>query len=51
MMGINIKSPDFLKSNRDDYDIVVIASTRYYSEIRDNLFAMGFAKEEIRWWM
>ncbi len=51
LYGIEIKSPDFLKENRDEFDCVIIASTRYYSEIRDSLLAKGFTKEDLRWWM
>lgn len=51
MMDVEIVSPAFLKNNRSEYDKILIASTRYYSEIRDSLFAMGFGKEELCWWM
>ncbi len=48
---IEIVSPDYLKSNRSDYDHILIASTKYYSEIRDDLFNKGFSKEELCWWV
>ena len=48
---IEIVSPDYLKTNRNDYDHILIASTRYYSEIRDDLLSQGFNKEELCWWL
>lgn len=51
MMDIEIFSPEFLKNNRAGYDQILIASTRYFSEIRDNLLAEGFTKEDLCWWM
>lgn len=51
LMGIEIHSPEYLRTNRDDFDAVLIASTRYYSEIRNNLYSLGFGKEELCWWL
>ena len=51
LMGIEINSPEYLKTNREDFDAILIASTRYYSEIRDNLYELGFRKEELCWWL
>lgn len=51
LMDIEIKSPEYLKTNRDDFDAVVIASTRYYREIRDGLYELGFGKEDLCWWL
>ncbi len=51
LQGVVISPPSFLETNRDDYDYILIASTRYFSEIRDSLYARGFQKEELRWWM
>ncbi len=49
--NVEVVSAEYLKTNREDFDYVVIASTRYYSEIREKLFAMGFNKGELRWWL
>ncbi len=51
MDGIRVSSPEYLQTNRSEYDQIVIASTRYYSEIRDSLYERGFGKEDLRWWM
>lgn len=51
LMGIEIHAPEYLKTNRADFDAVLIASTRYYCEIRDNLYELGFGKEELCWWL
>jgi len=51
LMDIEVSSPDYLETNRDDFDYILIASTRYYSEIRDSLYERGFGKEEICWWL
>ena len=50
-LDVKVVSAEYLKTNRKDFDYVVIASTRYYSEIRDSLFEMGFDKGELRWWL
>lgn len=51
LMGIAINSPEYLKTNRDNFDVILIASTRYYREIRDSLYELGFRKEELCWWL
>ena len=49
--GTVIYPPEFVTENKNLYDKILIASTRYYSEIRDTLLDMGFSKSELCWWM
>lgn len=51
LLDTEIRSPEYLKTDRAEYDRILIASTRYYSEIRDVLLADGFTKEDLCWWM
>lgn len=45
--GLTIQSPEALIKNKDKFDIIVIASTEYYFEIRDFLCEKGFELREL----
>ena len=51
ILGIEITSPAFIDDNRDEFDYILIASTKYFCDIRDYLFEKGFSKEQICWWV
>lgn len=45
LFGITIEQPDSIISKRDEYDLVVIAST-YYQDIRKTIIDMGLSEED-----
>ncbi len=47
--GMEIYSPEWIKTHRNEFDYVMIGSSIYYREIRDALIKMGIEEKAMAW--